>query len=168
MACTTGLSRRSGCVKRSKYSYETHLRSGHHQLGKSPHERVQPVRRAVVAVWRVLAHLVLELRIRAHVAYFALLVECRDRLGTSQLASRGADGLVGQLSVDGADDAFDQVAAVVDFGNDTVARKLRVCGRGAARPAVGGEPARAISQHIAATIDATASHHNARLIRILP
>src|SRR5215831_15082141 len=140
-------------------SVKTHLRTCEHEFRKSPDERIHAVRRAVIAIGRVLAHLVLELGKRADVRDLALFVQRGDRLGARQFSSRRTNGFVGHHPVNCTQDALDKISAVVDFGKYAVAGKLLVRGRGAANPAIGREAARAISQHIPAAINAPAAHH---------
>src|ERR1017187_862805 len=52
--------------------------------------------------------------------YPMLFIERGNRFGTGQLAARSMHGLVSKVVIYGPQNRFDQIAAVIDFGNDAV------------------------------------------------
>src|ERR1017187_9411758 len=52
--------------------------------------------------------------------YPMLFIERGNRFGAGQLAARRVHGLVGETGIDRSQNSFNQVAAVIDFGNDAV------------------------------------------------
>ena len=49
-----------------------------------------------------------------------LLVERGDRLSAGDLAARGTHGLVSEVEGFGAENGFDEIAAIVDFSDDAI------------------------------------------------
>ena len=89
------------------------------QFRQGPHQGVH-------AVWgfrdqrNVVAHLVFEHPEGADVVHAVLFIEGGNRFGTGQLAARSMHGLVGETVIDVPQNGLDQIAAVIDFGDDAV------------------------------------------------
>ena len=76
-----------------------------------------------------------------------LLVEGSNGLRTRQLAARGMHGLVGKIVIDVAENGFDQIAAVIDFGDDAIRTVCRIALNHPLRCIVGAELATEIVDH---------------------
>jgi hypothetical protein len=100
-----------------------------HQFADGPYERVDAIRRAgsPINIRREGAHLILELREDAQMMHAPLFVEGADGLGARYLAARGADRRTGDVRIYDADRVLDHVAALVDFGDDSVGTVSPVC-----------------------------------------
>src|SRR5438552_10007260 len=77
-----------------------------------------------------------------------LLVEGSNGLRTRPLAARGMHALVGEIVIDVAENGFDQIAAVIDFGDDAVCTVCRVALNHPLRCIVGAVLAAEIVDHI--------------------
>ncbi len=71
----------------------------------------------------------------------ALLIEGRDGLGSRDFASGRPDGAIGNGGVYDAKQAFDQIAAIIHFGHDSVGAVPAISRNGSSSPGIRREPA---------------------------
>src|SRR5690625_4567611 len=129
-----------------------------------PTERINPVRPGLTARWRPVRHLVLQLRVNAHVVHSAALVQGADRFSSDCFTAGGADTFVGNVPVDTADDAFDHVAALVDFRNDAVGLVPAVGGDGGLRPFIRAAPDAQVLEDVSVLIPGDSGNDDACLV----
>ena len=93
-----------------------------------------------------------------------LLVQGCDGLCARRFPTACVHGLVGHRAVHGAERVLDELAAVVDLGDDAVG--LVLCGQvhRSARPAVGAVLAARVFEHVTPTVETDAAHDDARLV----
>ena len=95
-----------------------------HEFAQGPDPGVDAVgaeaRRGAVEIGGHGAHLILQFGKGADVVHPPLLVERRHRFGAQHLAAAGAHRLVTDARIDGAQNVFDHVAAVVHFADNAV------------------------------------------------
>ena len=96
-----------------------------------------------------------------------LLVECRDRLGSDDLAARGVHGGIRDIRIDHPQCGLDHVAAVVDLGDDAIGLVLAIERNRVLRPFGRRIMTGTIGQHITVPASVLAGDDDAGFVRVL-